>query len=90
MSKKYHPQIHTFISFQGSTDLRYPFIIFTGLGVIGIFMTSLVPETKDVPLPERNEDVDKMVKNFRYFEFRPWLREERNSGEEQIGLKRKE
>ena len=87
---KYHPQIHPFISFQGSTDLRYPFIIFTGLGVIGIFMTSLVPETKDVPLPERNEDVDKMVKNFRYFEFRPWLREERNSGEEQIGLKRKE
>jgi len=74
----------------GSTDLRYPFLIFTGLGVIGIFMTSLVPETKDVPLPERNEDVDKMVKNFRYFEFRPWLREERNSGEEQIGLKRKE
>jgi len=73
----------------GSTDLRYPFIIFTGLGVVGIFMTSLVPETKDVPLPERNEDVDKMVKNFRYFEFRPWLREERNS-EEQIGLKRKE
>ena len=66
-------------------------MIFTGLGVIGIFMTSLVPETKDVPLPERSTDVDKMVKNFRYFEFRPWLRgEERKTGDEQIGLKRKE
>ena len=76
--------------YQGSTDLRYPFMIFTGLGVIGIFMTSLVPETKDVPLPERSTDVDKMVKNFRYFEFRPWLREEGKTGDEQIGLKRKE
>ena len=53
-------------------------------------MTSLVPETKDVPLPERKEDVDKMVKNFRFFEFRPWMGEEGSRGEEEIGLKRKE
>jgi MFS family permease len=56
----------------GSIDLRYPFIIFTGLGVVGILTTSLVPETKDVPLPERLEDVDRMVNRFRFWQLRPW------------------
>lgn len=75
----------------GSIKLRYPFIVFTALGVVGILTTILVPETKDVPLPERLEDVDEMVKNFRIFEFKPRQRDqEQTREEEEMGLKRED
>ena len=66
-----------------------PFIIFTLFGLVGILTTSLVPETKDVLLPERTEDVDKMVAGFRFWELRPWLRKEEEAEkkeEEEVAL----
>ena len=65
--------------------------MFTALGVVGILTTILVPETKDVPLPERLEDVDEMVKNFRIFEFKPRQRDQETTREEEeMGLKRQD
>ena len=85
------PWIECYLNYQGSIKLRYPFIVFTALGVVGILTTILVPETKDVPLPERLEDVDEMVKNFRIFEFKPRRRDqEKTREEEEMGLKRQE
>lgn len=65
----------------GSVYKPGPFIIFTLFGLVGILTTSLVPETKDVLLPERTEDVDKMVAGFRFWELRPWLRKEKEEAE---------
>jgi len=56
----------------GSQDLRYPFIIFTMFGVLGIVVSSLVPETKGMPLAERLEDIDNMVDNFKFFKWKTW------------------
>merc|ERR1719186_26968 len=56
----------------GSTDLRYPFIIFTMFGVLGTVVSCLVPETKGVPLAERLEDIDDMVANFKFFKWKTW------------------
>ena len=57
---------------KGSQDLRYPFIIFTMFGVLGIVVSSLVPETKGMPLAERLEDIDNMVDNFKFFKWKTW------------------
>ena len=85
---------------QGSSNLSYPFIVFTVFGVVGILTTSLVPETKGEPLPERNEDVESMVSRFRYWRLRPWLEREQQEEEqeeaaeeqedEQVHLRRRE
>lgn len=56
----------------GSQDLRYPFIIFTMFGVLGIVVSSLVPETKGRPLAERLEDIDDMVDDFKFFKWKTW------------------
>ena len=47
-------------------------MIFTIFGVLGILVTSLLPETKGVPLAETVEDTDRMVEQFKYFEWRTW------------------
>jgi len=60
----------------GSIDKRYPFLIFTIFGVVGVLVTSTLPETKGRPLPERLEDIDDMVGSFKFFSWRTWLEAE--------------
>jgi len=55
-----------------SHDLRYPFSIFAMFGILGIIVSTLVPETKGRPLAEKIEDIDEMVADFRFFRWKTW------------------
>ena len=41
-------------------------------GVLGIVVSSLVPETKAMTLAKRLEDIDDMVDNFKFFKWKTW------------------
>jgi len=57
----------------GKFDLKYPYIVFSLVGIVGTIFTTLVPETKGGTISENVEDTIKMEKNFKFFSWRIWI-----------------
>merc|ERR1719278_1995107 len=56
----------------GLLDKKLPFLVFTIFGVFGIIFTSVVPESKGLPLAETRADIVSLVREFRYFSWVTW------------------
>jgi len=56
----------------GKEDPRYPFIVFTIVGSVGIVLTSLVPETKGHAMAESEEDTVKLIRKFKFLQWKTW------------------
>jgi len=63
----------------GLLDKRLPFLVFTIFGVFGIIFTSVVPESKGLPLAETRADIVSLVREFRFFSWRTWGATDRDS-----------
>lgn len=56
----------------GKHDLRLPFLVFSCVGALGIIFTSLVPETKGNAISGSVDDTTKLVRQFKYFQWKTW------------------
>ena len=59
------------VLFQGDSDLRLMYLIFTLLGVLGVAASSFLPESYKEEFPECIEDVERR-RRYPYFSWRVW------------------
>jgi len=56
----------------GKQEAVLPFIIFSCVGALGVAFTSIVPETKGSAISASTDDTIRLVKQFKYFQWKTW------------------